>query len=200
VMGNEDVIDLRAVVGLLSSVGIACNMEMTGGGVATIFAGEIVLRDGILRHAIAAGPGDYASGTAQVGEFGIGPDDDGADPDAVSFPTTNDPITVAEEIGSLLVAQLARRTSRLPFATVALRALSDFDAGVYSCGRLSTVCEIASDEDGSMLDEVLCSASLSGFDTSALRDSPAFARFVGCYRDLLEEGLRLPIPAAEDGG
>ncbi|MHB1599418.1 MAG: hypothetical protein ACYCXY_11165 [Acidimicrobiales bacterium] len=92
VVGADDeayaTIDLDAVVALLGSGDVACYVEMTGGGTATLFAGGAIERDGETRYVIAAGPGDYATRTAVVGEFCIGPDDGGEDPDAVFFPTT----------------------------------------------------------------------------------------------------------------
>ena len=122
-------IDLDAVMVLLRVGDVACRIEMTGGGTATLFAGGTVERDGETRYVVAAGPGDYATRTAVVGEFCIGPDDGGEDPDAVFFPTTNDPVVIAEQICRRLVAEVNSRTTGLSLATTALRALSCYDVG-----------------------------------------------------------------------
>ncbi len=125
----DTTIDLDAVVALLAIGGVSCHVEMTGGGTATLFAGRASVRDGEKRYVVAAGPGDYATRAATVGEFCIGPDDGGEDPDALSYPATNDPIAIAGEIDLRLVAEVNSRTVGLSIATAALRTLSCYDAG-----------------------------------------------------------------------
>jgi len=85
---------LDAVVAALHKVGIPAHVDMTGGGCATIFAGgRHVVVDGMEERIdwdVAAGPGTYsyvAASTASLGEFAVGPNDEGAS-ECVSLPDT----------------------------------------------------------------------------------------------------------------
>jgi hypothetical protein len=87
-------VDMDAVVRILNrSYGIHAYVEQTGGGCATIYAGKLSLNVNFLtdddaeRWDCIAGPGwfQWPGGHAigEIGDFHVGPDDDGEDIDAV---------------------------------------------------------------------------------------------------------------------
>lgn len=94
-------IDLVRVVALLREAGWAsANLEMTGGNVATIFAGQTrVDAYGDHRYAAIAGPGDFHAGTAYASDFYIGADDDG-ESEPLHFPAWGDELLAARIIAS----------------------------------------------------------------------------------------------------
>lgn len=77
--------NLDRVAGELNSRGIAAEVDHSGGGVATLYAGKRFFdRDGEPRWQIIAGPGwfeqpGYGTARADTGDFAVGPDDDGTD-------------------------------------------------------------------------------------------------------------------------
>lgn len=81
--GSE--IDMDEVVAELALLGVKAYVEQTGGGCATIYAGEPFLDpDGDRRYPGLAGPGFFAGpgwtlGRGHRGDFTVGPDDDGSD-------------------------------------------------------------------------------------------------------------------------
>lgn len=81
---EPDVIDLDAVVAELALLGIPAIVEQTGGGTATVYAGEPHDDggDGAERYPVAAGPGHFTGpgwtrGRAYREEFSVGVNDDG---------------------------------------------------------------------------------------------------------------------------
>ena len=94
--------DLTAVCDdLWRSYGVRAYVDMTGGGTATIYAGEqftFSTRDGDeqQRWEVAAGPGffrgpNYTYGTGYTDEFYVGADDDGESGEYASMPMDFDP-------------------------------------------------------------------------------------------------------------
>lgn len=114
---------LDAVVEAVTRQGIPAYVEMTGGGVATIYAGEReeVIVDGLryMEHPIAAGPGwfegpNYTLGTATTDDFYIGRNnDDSQDGGYLTFADVlesgSDPITVAAR---LIVEAITKHKSK----------------------------------------------------------------------------------------
>jgi hypothetical protein len=79
---SHDLLNLDLVVELVHEVGIWADVEQTGGGCATIYAGARYLdQSGDLRYAAVAGPGTFGWGrvpsTAATSEFWISADDNG---------------------------------------------------------------------------------------------------------------------------
>lgn len=116
---NIKVLDLDEVVRLLKDKGVVAYVEQTGGGTATIYAGEQFQQreetwrwvDGVRvsngsetvpRYPVIAGPGwfegpGWTHPQADAGDFAIGPDDDG-ESDPVFTTATWTEADVAEEI------------------------------------------------------------------------------------------------------
>ena len=147
----------------------------------------------------AGEPGDDATRTAMVGEFCIGPDDGGEDPDSVFFPTGSDSIAIADAISLRCLSSVDGRTAELPLGSAALCALLGYDAMIRSHGSVRVIAAVAGDEDGEVFDEVLDVARGSGVDTSALEDSAVFVQLVGLYQKLIAEEPRSMPAAAADG-
>lgn len=81
-MNGPRIIDLNVVCDHLHARGVAAYVEYTGGGCATIYAGEQYLdEEGERRYQAVAGPGYWHFGgvipVAPTNDFYIGPDDDG---------------------------------------------------------------------------------------------------------------------------
>lgn len=119
------VLDLDKVVALLKDKGVTAYVAQTGGGTATIYAGEMFYReeervrwngdvkevvgtDRIERFPALAGPGwfdgpGWTNGRADTSDFCVGPDDDGvSDP---LFATDEwDEARVADELVKLVNA------------------------------------------------------------------------------------------------
>lgn len=97
----EHLIDLDAVCAELHKMGHKAYVEMTGGGVATIYAGEkFIGPDGYDSYPTLGGPGwftepGYKRAFAQAGDFYIGPGDE--DSQYVTIEVTDDhtPLGVA---------------------------------------------------------------------------------------------------------
>jgi len=89
-------VNLDVMVDILKRLGIPATTEMTGGGVATVYAGKLLVDTAEeRRYQACAGPGwfegpYYSQPRATFAEFYIGPDDDGesALPDSETMPTT----------------------------------------------------------------------------------------------------------------
>lgn len=82
------VVDLDRIAAMLTERGIPAFVEMTGGGVATVYGGPDV-RDaaGETRYTFLIGPGwfdgpGWTLARADTADLGWGPDDDGDDPAA----------------------------------------------------------------------------------------------------------------------
>lgn len=96
---EPEVIDLDQVVAALKRHRVKAIVEMTGGGVATLFAGPTHEEPGYgTRFAAACGPGyfagpNYTLPRVVVGDIFVGPDDDGGAP--VTEPTTIDELVEA---------------------------------------------------------------------------------------------------------
>lgn len=82
----DDMLDMDEIVRLVEAKGVHAYVEMTGGGVATIFAGEQHVYPEVdgewPRWDVAAGPGtynhrDYHHNVGDKGDFYVGADDDG---------------------------------------------------------------------------------------------------------------------------
>lgn len=102
--GNVDFVNLDRICDWLHLYGVPAYVEQTGGGCATIYAGEQIDRfgDGDLYWQIAMGPGwfegpAWTNGHAVIGDFYIGPDDQGDTP----------PVTVPEGMFDLECAWIA---------------------------------------------------------------------------------------------
>ena len=78
-----DAFDMDALASKLSARGIPSHVSMTGGGVATLFGGDLVGSDQfeVERHTLCIGPGTYGYGVRHSfgswAELAIGADDDG---------------------------------------------------------------------------------------------------------------------------
>jgi hypothetical protein len=81
---NADALDMDALASKLSARGIPSHVSMTGGGVATLFGGDMVGQDesGEDRYTLCIGPGTFGYGVGRSfgswGELAYGADDDGA--------------------------------------------------------------------------------------------------------------------------
>jgi len=120
-------VNMDAVVAHVRELGYHANVEQTGGGTATIYAGEPVDswydNEDFKRHPACAGPGVYGWGrrdsVASSEEFAVGPDGDG------DFLYIRDAGQADErQIAALLVKQIERSTKairegRMPTAITA---------------------------------------------------------------------------------
>lgn len=85
---RRELINMDALSDLINKRGVKCYVEHTGGGCATLYIGEEFTDEhGDPRMVLLGGPGtldhrDYGFSTADVGEFYVGPDDDGANMEA----------------------------------------------------------------------------------------------------------------------
>lgn len=78
-------LDMDKIVSLVNAQGVAAYVQQTGGGVATIYAGETRTVCGADYYAVAAGPGlfsgpGWSNPRADNEDFSIGPDNDGSAP------------------------------------------------------------------------------------------------------------------------
>lgn len=103
-------VDLDALAAAVRALGHEAFVEQTGGGCATLFAGGTHIDGhGETRYVAAAGPGwfdgpDWTLPRAfigQGGDFCVGPDDDGDNPDAVTW---IQPGASIDEMAALVVA------------------------------------------------------------------------------------------------
>lgn len=107
--------DMQKVVELVKAAGVTAYVEHTGGGVATIYAGEEVdFKDGdhtYRVHKVAAGPGTYAQYGApmwaSLRDFAVGPNDYG---EAGYVDCSEVGAHTVEDIAKIIVAQAS-----LPF-------------------------------------------------------------------------------------
>lgn len=81
VEGDDFTFEMRDLVAAFTAINIEAHVDMTGGGVATMFVGEVVGRDEFegTRRVAAIGPGEYLNGDDALGYWGelfIGPDTD----------------------------------------------------------------------------------------------------------------------------
>lgn len=125
------VLDLDKVVALLKDKGVTAYVEQTGGGTATIYAGEkfyreeerirwrgrrgsrtrtkeVIGTDLIERYPALAGPGwfdgpNWTNGRADTSDFCVGPDDDGVS-DPLYATDEWDEARVADELLKLVNA------------------------------------------------------------------------------------------------
>lgn len=102
-------IDMQRICDLLNTQGITAYVEQTGGGTATIYAGESFTdKHGDPRHPVLAGPGwfDGPAWTQPHGDptdFYIGPDDDGeSDISEIEVAPTVTEEQAAERIADLI--------------------------------------------------------------------------------------------------
>lgn len=118
------VLDLQKVCDIVKGWGIPCYVEQTGGGCATIYAGTQTAGkprttvghgpdDSDPRWQCIAGPGwfegpEWSEPHASLGEFYIGPDDDGATDPTFTTDEGDDEASVATKI--LHVVRLNERT------------------------------------------------------------------------------------------
>jgi hypothetical protein len=112
-------IDLDALAAAVRDLGIEAFVEQTGGGCATVWAGEQHEdQHGDQRWDAGAGPGwfegpGYTNARAligQGGDFCVGPDDDGEDPETAIW---IQPGMSIADIAALIAAQVRRSaTSR----------------------------------------------------------------------------------------
>lgn len=112
-------IDLDALAAAVRDLGFHAYVEQTGGGCATLFAGEEHPdAHGDKRWDAGAGPGWFdgpgwtnaRASIGQGGDFCVGPDDDGDDPESVSW---IQPGASLADIAALIAAQVRRSaTSR----------------------------------------------------------------------------------------
>jgi len=82
-MSEERELDMDRIADLVSKAGVFAYVEQTGGGCATIYAGTLFKDEhDEERYPVAAGPGvftgpNWTKPRGLVGDFYIGPDDDG---------------------------------------------------------------------------------------------------------------------------
>jgi hypothetical protein len=102
------VVDLDRIAAMLTERGVPAFVEMTGGGVATVYGGP-ELRDagGGTRYTFLIGPGwfdgpGWTLARADTVDLGWGPDDDGDDPDAY---TDASPQMTEEDIVAAVASQ-----------------------------------------------------------------------------------------------
>lgn len=122
---------------MVKAAGFKCYVEQTGGGCATIYAGETHEEpDYGTRHAVLAGPGAFGWGQEPSvfddGELWIGPDDDGqsATMDAIALGCRNE-----RDVADLIIAFL--RKGRVLSADEA--GALGFDATLKGVDRIETV-------------------------------------------------------------
>lgn len=103
--GIDDV-DLSALSDALQARGIAARVDMTGGGVATLFAGPTHLdAEGDERSAVMVGPGSFHTMTASTCDLYVGPDDDSGEAITISTGAS------LADIVAVVVEAVAARTS-----------------------------------------------------------------------------------------
>lgn len=101
--------NLDRVAGELNSRGIAAEVDQTGGGTATLFAGERFFdNDGEPRWMIMAGPGyfdEHGVAFTDTTEFAVSKDDGGTDTDVVDLGDLADqhPKTI-EDMATIVIA------------------------------------------------------------------------------------------------
>lgn len=111
----DTVVDLEHVCRLLAAEGIPAYVEQTGGGVATIYAGQPREdEDRGHRYPVIAGPGwfegpDWTEGRADTRELYVGPDDDGE-----VTPTAIAPGTKEDEIAAVIAKQVREHQEGQP--------------------------------------------------------------------------------------
>ncbi|HVQ91578.1 MAG TPA: hypothetical protein VMU51_11125 [Mycobacteriales bacterium] len=82
------VVDLDRIAAMLNGRGVRAVVEMTGGGIATVFGGlDVRDADGDTRYTFLVGPGwfdgpGWTLARADTADLGWGPDDSGDDPGA----------------------------------------------------------------------------------------------------------------------
>lgn len=104
-------------------------VEMTGGGVATIFAGPTRDDDGDAHYAAIAGPGTYGWGNrpseADTDEFYIGHDDHG-DTEPVDMADIAVPADRVEHaVAAIIAAQATKDDPTIPITLVEAMAAAD---------------------------------------------------------------------------
>lgn len=112
---ERNLLDMDRIAALINEAGLPATVEMTGGGVATIYVGHATRwsdDEDFDRYPALAGPGTFGWGvmisTASIDEFFVGPDDDNAS----GLDVREVGAVTEEQIATLLVAQ-ANRTARL---------------------------------------------------------------------------------------
>jgi hypothetical protein len=101
------IVDLDCIVDLLNERGIRAFVEMTGGGIATVYGGpESADADGVSRYTCMIGPGwfdgpGFTLARADTADLAFGPDDSGDDPDAY---TEVGPDATEEDISAAVAA------------------------------------------------------------------------------------------------
>lgn len=103
---NEDgAFSMDAVAELVRQAGVACYVEHTGGGCATIFAGQPVENEAEVwtnRYPVCAGPGVIGRpATGWLSDFYVGADDDD-ETDACGLADSG--VTTVEQVAALIVA------------------------------------------------------------------------------------------------
>lgn len=102
------VVDLDRIAAMLTGRGVPAFVEMTGGGVATVYGGpQLQHADGGSRYTFLIGPGwfegpGWTLARADTADLGWGPDDDGDDPDAY---TDASPRMTEEDIVAAVAAR-----------------------------------------------------------------------------------------------
>lgn len=103
------------IVSLVTAQGVYAHVAMTGGGVATIFAGAThVDTAGDERYAVVAGPGTYGitkPSTGDLAEFYVGPDDEGQ---SDAFEPLRAGATTDEDVARMIVAAAGSAPDPIP--------------------------------------------------------------------------------------
>jgi hypothetical protein len=104
-------LNMETIVALVKAQGIAAYVEQTGGGVATIYAGDTRTEAGTEYYAVAAGPGRFSGprwseARGDDEDFCVGPDNDGSAP--------NDAYTACKGMDeAAIAAEIVRRATSL---------------------------------------------------------------------------------------
>jgi hypothetical protein len=110
---QPDRIDMFRLAAMIRDRGVSAYVEHTGGGCATILAGDTYTdMRGDVRHAVEAGPGVFPTHTTAYGtrdDFWIGPDNDG---DLAHLPVTTDTHPTLGELADAIVALTLTETER----------------------------------------------------------------------------------------
>lgn len=129
---TQTILDLNGVVAALAEMKIAAYVEQTGGGCATIQAGDPYTDEhGDIRYPALAGPGwfdgpDWTLPRADITDFYVGADDDG-EGDTVTVTTTD-----VRHAAAIIAQQVRTTVLARPDRDAAARVLQSIAVDVYA--------------------------------------------------------------------